>query len=68
VKKAITLGKEVGKQPENTKRDAARSMYELIAAEPREIVIRAFIDGAGPTQKGAQTYFYSCKRKAKSSS
>jgi len=68
VKKAIALGKEVRKQPEKTKADAARATFELISGEPREIVVQAFIDGAGLTQKGAQTYFYNCKRKAKSSS
>lgn len=67
VKKAIALGKDVRKQPEKTKADAARSMYDLISTEPREIVIQAFIDGAGLTPKGAQTYFYNCKRKAKKS-
>jgi hypothetical protein len=65
VKKAVALGKEVRKQPEKTKADAAREMYELISAEPREIIIQAFIDGAGLTPKGAQTYFYNCKRKSK---
>jgi hypothetical protein len=53
VKKAIALGKEVRKQPEKTKADAARAMFELISGEPREIVVQAFIDGAGLTQKGA---------------
>jgi hypothetical protein len=65
VKKAIALGKEVRKQPEKTKADAARQMFELISGEPREIVVQAFVDGAGLTPKGAQTYFYNCKRKAK---
>lgn len=65
VKKAIALGKDVRKQPEKTKADAAQAMFELISSEPREIVIQAFIDGASLTQKGAQTYFYNCKRKAK---
>ena len=68
VKKAVALGKEIRKQPEKTKADAAREMYALICGEPREIIIQAFVDGAGLTQKGAQTYFYNCKRKAKSSS
>jgi hypothetical protein len=67
VKKAIALGKEVRKQPEKTKADAARHMYELTSAEPREIVVQAFVDGAGLTQKGTQTHFYNYKRKAKSS-
>lgn len=65
VKKAVVLGKDIRKQPEKTKADAAREMYQLISSESREIVIQAFIDGAGLTPKGAQTYFYNCKRKAK---
>jgi bisphosphoglycerate-independent phosphoglycerate mutase (AlkP superfamily) len=65
VKKAVALGKEVRKQSEKTKADAARAMFELISGEPREIIIQAFVDGAGLTPKGAQTYFYNCKRKSK---
>ena len=64
IKKAVALGREVRKQPEKTKADAARAMFELISGEPREIIIQAFVDGAGLTPKGAQTYFYNCKRKA----
>ncbi|MGH8284937.1 MAG: hypothetical protein ACRETT_04130 [Steroidobacteraceae bacterium] len=40
-------------------------MCELISGEPREITVQAFVDGAGLTPKGAQTYFYNCKRKAR---
>jgi hypothetical protein len=64
VKKAVALGKEIRKQPEKTKADAAREMYTLISGEPRDIIIQAFVDGVGLTPKGAQTYFYNCKRKA----
>jgi hypothetical protein len=46
VKKTVALGKEVRKQPENTKADAARQMLELISGEPHEIVVQAFVDGA----------------------
>lgn len=67
VKKAVATGKEVRKQPDKTKADAAREMYPMISGESREIVIQAFIDGAGLTPKGAQTYFYNCKRNAKKS-
>jgi len=67
LKKAIALGKEVRKLPEKTKADAAREMFALISGETREIIVQAFIDGAGLTPKGAQTYFYNCKRKAKKS-
>jgi len=55
VKKAIALGKEVRKQTDKTKADAARQMFDLISGEPREIIIQAFVDGADLTQKGAQT-------------
>lgn len=67
VKKAIALGKELSKTPEATKTSVAMKMYELIAGEPREVIVQAFVDGAGLTPKGAQTYFYNCKRKSKSS-
>ena len=38
LKSAIALGKEVRKQPEKTKADAACQMFELVSGEPREIV------------------------------
>lgn len=63
VKKAISVGKEMGKQTEVTKADVARKMFELISGEPREVIVQAFVEGAGLTPKGAQTYFYNCKRK-----
>lgn len=65
VKKAVALGKELSKVPDTTKAAVAMKMYELIADEPREIIVQAFIDGARLTPKGAQTYFYNCRRKAK---
>jgi hypothetical protein len=52
VKKAAAFGKEVCKQLEKTTADAAREMYALISGEHREIIIQAFIDGAGLTPKG----------------
>jgi len=64
VKKAIALGKEMRKVPDTSKADVARKMFETIADEPREIIVQAFVDGAGLTPKGAQTYFYNCRRKA----
>lgn len=65
VKKAVAAGKEVRKQSDKSKADAAREIYAHISGEPREIIVQAFIDGAGLTPKGAQTYFYNCRRKAK---
>ena len=63
VKKAVALGKEMRKNPETTKADVAAKMYELISGEPRDIIVQAFMDGAGLTEKGAPTYYYNCKRK-----
>jgi hypothetical protein len=62
-KKAIALGKEMMKKGEVTKADIARKMFELIKDEPRDVVVQAFIDGAGLTPKGASTYYYNVKRK-----
>jgi hypothetical protein len=63
VEKAVALGKEMMKQGSVTKADVARKMYELIHEEPRDVIVQAFVDGAGLTPKGAMTYFYNCKRK-----
>jgi hypothetical protein len=64
VRKAIAFGKDMRKVPETSKADVARKMFETIAEEPREVIVQAFVDGAGLTPKGAQTYFYNCRRKA----
>lgn len=64
VRKAIALGKDMRKAPDTSKADVARKMFETIADEPREVIVQAFVDGAGLTPKGAQTYFYNCRRKA----
>src|SRR3974390_897045 len=64
VRKAIGLGKDMRKQPDTSKADVARKMFETISDEPREVIVQAFVDGAGLTPKGAQTDFYNCRRKA----
>ena len=64
VRKAVALGKEMRKAPDTSKADVARKMFETIADEPREIIVQAFVDGAGLTPKGALTYFYNCRRRA----
>ena len=64
VRKAVALGKDMRKQPDFSKADVARKMYESISEEPREVIVQAFVDGAGLTPKGAQTYFYNCRRRA----
>lgn len=67
VRKAIALGKDMRKVPDTSKADVARKMFETIADEPREVIVQAFVDGAGLTPKGAQTYFYNCRRRAQKS-
>lgn len=62
VRKAVALGKEMRKEPETSKADVARKMFETISEEPREVIVQAFVDGAGLTPKGALTYFYNCRR------
>ena len=64
VKEAVALGKEMMKKgDEVTKVEIAMAMYEQIHEESREVIVQAFIEGANLTPKGAQTYFYNCKRK-----
>ncbi len=48
-----------------SKASAARRIFELIHTESREIVLRAFIEGAEVTPKGAPNYFYNIQRKFK---
>jgi hypothetical protein len=53
------------KGDEVTKADIARAMWPLIKDESRDVIVQAFIEGAALTPKGAQTYFYNCKRWAR---
>jgi hypothetical protein len=59
---AIEEGKKQLNQG-SSKADAARAIFRLIHAEPREVVLRAFIEGADVTPKGAPTYYYNINRK-----
>jgi hypothetical protein len=45
-----------------SKADAARAIYEIISDEARDVIVKAFIEGATLTEKGAPTYFYNVKR------
>lgn len=62
-KKAVSLGKELSKTPEITKAEVARKMYELISSEDREVIAKAFVEGANLTPKGSMTYVYNIRRK-----
>ena len=48
-----------------TKVQPVNAMFPLIATEPKNIILRAFIDGAGLTEKGALTYLYNVRRAVK---
>lgn len=48
-----------------SKADAARAIFGVIKDEPKEVIVAAFVAGATLTEKGALTYWYNCKRKAK---
>ena len=67
MQEAIALGKKLSKTPEITKVSVATQMFELIHDEPREIITKAFMEGANLTEKGAMTYYYNCRRKFKES-
>ena len=63
-RQAIVLGK-ASLAAENSKAAAARVIFQELVDEPREVVLRAFIEGANVTPKGSPTYFYNISRKFK---
>jgi hypothetical protein len=64
IKEAITKGLALIKEGKS-KVDAAMLIYTALIAEEKDVVIAAFVKGATLTEKGAVTYFYNCRRKAK---
>ncbi len=46
-----------------SKADAARAIFRLINDEHRDVVLKAFQEGADVTPKGAPTYYYNINRK-----
>jgi hypothetical protein len=64
IKEAITNGLALIKDGKS-KADAAMVIYTALIAEDKETVIAAFVKGTTLTEKGAVTYFYNCRRKAK---
>lgn len=63
VKQAITQGRAIILEGKS-KADAARAIFAFLKNEDKEVIVAAFIQGATLTEKGAQTYWYNCKRKA----
>lgn len=64
IKEAIAKGKAVIKEGKS-KADAAMVIFETLKDEEKDVVIAAFVQGATLTEKGAVTYWYNCRRKAK---
>ena len=66
IKDAIAKGKALIKDGKS-KADAAMEIFVALKDEEKDVVIAAFIQGATLTEKGAVTYWYNCRRKAKKS-
>lgn len=64
IKDAIAKGKALIKEGKS-KADAAMVIFEALKAEEKDVVIAAFVQGATLTEKGAVTYWYNCRRKAR---
>ncbi len=63
-KQAISTGRQV-LADSGSKASAARHIFGLLQSESRDVILRAFIEGADVTPKGAPTYFYNISRKCK---
>jgi len=48
-----------------TKVEASMAIYALIENESQETIVKAFVEGASLTEKGALTYWYNCRRRMK---
>jgi len=66
IKEAIAKGKALIKEGKS-KAEAAMEIFVALKDEEKDVVIAAFIQGATLTEKGAVTYWYNCRCKAKKS-
>ena len=64
IKEAIAKGKALIKEGKS-KADVAMEIFVALKDEDKDVVIAAFVQGATLTEKGAVTYWYNCRRKAK---
>ena len=62
--RAINEGREQLVE-QRSKAAAARTIYHLLQNESRDVVLKAFIEGADITPKGSPTYYYNITRKLK---
>lgn len=61
---AVRRGGEI-LEKEGSKAAAAREIFTMLHNEHRDVVLKAFIEGAQCTPKGAPTYYYNISRKAR---
>ena len=61
-RRALEIGKEA-LIADGSKAAAARAIYKVLEDEHREVVLRAFVEGATITPKGSPTYYHAIKRK-----
>lgn len=62
IAQAIAEGRkmiEAGK----SKIDTALAIYEKLEGMEQDVIVKAFIEGATLTEKGALTYWYNCRRR-----
>lgn len=64
IAKAVQVGQKIIKDG-GTKVEASMAIFRLIHDLEQDVVVKAFIDGATLTPKGALTYWYNCRRKFK---
>lgn len=64
IKAAIAAGKALIDEGK-TKAEAAMAIYLRVEGEEQDAVVKAFVEGATLTEKGALTYWYNCRRKVK---
>lgn len=64
VTKAVQAGQKVIKDG-GTKVAASMTIFREIHELDQDTVVKAFVDGATLTPKGALTYWYNCRRKLK---
>lgn len=46
-----------------SKIDTALAIYETLEGMAQDVIVKAFVDGATLTEKGALTYWYNCRRR-----
>ncbi|MEO7224029.1 MAG: hypothetical protein ABIY37_16300 [Devosia sp.] len=62
IEEAVSAGRLLIEQGK-PKIEAAMVIYEKLEKLPQDVVVKAFVDGATLTTKGALTYWYNCRRK-----